>query len=225
MTRHSRTNRERPTSSRGPWSTLMATAQRSGGPRPGTRPRTRPGRSRQGTRSPGCRAPRSRRVLRLAAAPHIPDPRCAVGDHSPTEGVWSISSRGTTPLAPGRRRPDAAISMSPTIVYTSKATGASVGIDRWGFHVVVDGTAIFGPVGSRSLAEDLADRWRRRCPPRQSRPLRGARAPDARLRMKFGRCACRSRRSRRWSDVHRHGGRRPYDHDFDTDQSLLRYLQ
>jgi hypothetical protein len=54
--------------------------------------------------------------------------------------------------------------MTLTIVYTSERIGASVGRDRFGFHVVVNGVAMFGPLRSRAIAEELADTWRSRPP-------------------------------------------------------------
>ena len=51
--------------------------------------------------------------------------------------------------------------------------GVAIGLDRFGFYVVVDGEPVMGPVRSRQVADDLARIWGRQ------RALDGAgRAPS-----------------------------------------------
>ena len=40
--------------------------------------------------------------------------------------------------------------------------GVAVGLDRFGFYVVVDGEPVMGPVRSRQVADELARIWGRR---------------------------------------------------------------
>jgi hypothetical protein len=49
-----------------------------------------------------------------------------------------------------------------TIVSADDDAGISIGVDRFGFHVLVDGVPMFGPVPTRALADLVARVWRRR---------------------------------------------------------------
>ena len=40
--------------------------------------------------------------------------------------------------------------------------GVAIGLDRFGFYVVVDGEPVMGPVRSRQTADELARIWGRR---------------------------------------------------------------
>lgn len=48
-----------------------------------------------------------------------------------------------------------------SLVSTDERSCIAIGLDRFGFHVLVDGAAVFGPLLSRAAAEDIAEIWAR----------------------------------------------------------------
>ena len=59
------------------------------------------------------------------------------------------------PAAPPPARP-------MPVVSANDGTGVSIGVDRFGFHVLIDGVPMFGPVPTRARADLVARVWRRR---------------------------------------------------------------